>query len=239
MNKLWAVVTCMSRLRHIKTTLGSVTKQPNVHCLLVDYNCPDRSGDWVEKYHPEASVLRVQARDKLCGRPLFNKSVALNAGAEYAFSHGATHIVFTDADTIIQDLNWVYQNLRDDEFMIPDHRYSDLGLYGFLVVPRDGFIQSGKFDEEILGYGVEDIDMRLRLYYVSKLKYRKIPVCLGKSIPHNDHLRTRNYREKCKENSQRSNIVRMHTHFRDLGIDLEEKYQDPQEIKIIRELSGS
>lgn len=238
MNKLWAVVTCMGRLSHVKASIASVSQYTGVQYLLVDHECPDKSGDWVEQYHPEASVLRIKARDRVGGRPLFNKPVALNAGADFAFSHGATHILFVDADTIVQDLSWVLTHLSDDHFMIPDIRANDMGLYGLLVVPKAGFERSGRYDENLLGYGVEDIDMRLRLYYHAKLGFNKIPVRIGRSIPHHDRMRTLHYRETQKEVTQRNNMVRMHDNFRSLGISLEDKYEDPAERQVIKELAG-
>lgn len=227
----------MGRLSHIKLTIDSVLNASKIQYLLVDYECPDRSGNWVEKYKPRANVLRMKALGRMGGKPLFNKSIALNYGARSAFSWGASHVLFIDADTVANDLSWT-ENILNDTFYIPDHKINDIGLYGMLLVPKAGFEKSGGYDESMTGYGVEDIDMRLRLYYLSKLKFSKVSQLIGHSIPHSDMLRTKFYGEKKKEITQRNNILRMHDNFKTLNIPLEELYKDPVQMSIIKELSG-
>jgi hypothetical protein len=41
--------SCMGRLEHLKRTLPLSLSHECAEVLLVDYSCPDRSGDWAEK----------------------------------------------------------------------------------------------------------------------------------------------------------------------------------------------
>ena len=49
-----AIVTCKGRLEHLKQTLPLLMAMPDSEVIVVDYDCPDRSGDWVRAEHPGA-----------------------------------------------------------------------------------------------------------------------------------------------------------------------------------------
>lgn len=45
MESLTFVVGCKGRLSHLKMTLPILAKFPNASCIVVDFDCPEKSGD--------------------------------------------------------------------------------------------------------------------------------------------------------------------------------------------------
>ena len=76
MQLLSYITTCKGRLSHLQQTLPRIADQPHVECIVVDYGCPERCGDWVEAHHPNVMVVRTGPTEG------FNASRARNAGAE-------------------------------------------------------------------------------------------------------------------------------------------------------------
>ncbi len=72
------VTTCKGRLEHLRATLPHLMDLPDCEVVVVDYDCPERSGDWVRAEYPSAIVAKVEAS------PLFNVSHARNVGAAAA-----------------------------------------------------------------------------------------------------------------------------------------------------------
>lgn len=198
---IWAIVPCMGRLSHLRRTLPPLLRQPGLRYCLVDYACPDRCGDWVRlRYPDEARRGRIVVEAVRSAR-YFNRSRALNRGAARALREGARFLCFLDADTRVRGgfLLWLRRHVRDDRFLIAGPRGGVChvrGTGGTLVVPAREFERSGGYDESFEGWGVEDTEMRLRLYFVNGLDFGEIPVRFLRPISHPDRLRTRFYRVK-------------------------------------------
>src|SRR5438128_5771015 len=75
MPQLTFVTVCMGRVAFLKQTLGRMIGQLDSACILVDYSCPERAGDWAEQAHPSVQVLRLP------GHTTINIGAARNAGA--------------------------------------------------------------------------------------------------------------------------------------------------------------
>lgn len=43
------VTTCRGRLAHLRRSLPTFVAQPDAEVVVVDYDCPERSGEWVEQ----------------------------------------------------------------------------------------------------------------------------------------------------------------------------------------------
>lgn len=187
------VVTCMGRLAHLKETFEAF-----IHpCVVVDYSCPDRSGDWVEEQG--GIVVRVP------GETHFHKTRALNAGAQRAIQLGATQLAFLDADTRVQTgfLGQVWD--KTTCLIAPP---GNPALVGVLVMPTEDFLRVKGYDEGYQGWGCEDLDMRLRLH-LSGSVFGYLSTTSLSSIPHTDDLRTRNYAVKNHMISRAVNAIRM------------------------------
>lgn len=183
----------MGRLPHLKETFEAFPKP----CVVVDYSCPDHSGDWAEEQG--AVVVRVT------GETHFHKTRALNAGAQRAIKLGATQLAFLDADTVV---NPGFLGLVLDKttswIAAPGHP----ALVGILVTPTEDFLRVKGYDEGYRGWGCEDLDMRLRLH-LSGSVFEYVPTVVLSSIPHNDDLRTQNYVVKNHMISRALNAIRM------------------------------
>lgn len=182
---LHTVVTCMGRLSHLQATLPAFPKP----CVVVDYSCPDRSGDWSEG-QPGVTVVRVP------GQAYFHKTLALNAGIADALAKGAEYLCFLDADTLVDPrfLPEVLPRLKPGHCLIAPSGSDQ--LVGVLVAHREDIARSGGFDESYKGWGVEDLDMRLRLRVLAGCSFERLPDGLLSSIKHTDALRTSNYQVK-------------------------------------------
>ena len=70
--------------------LGPMLDQPDVSCVVVDYSCPDRSGDWVETHYPTSRVVRVPDQNGSTRPP---RNSARHADAPW--------IGFVDSDVVL------------------------------------------------------------------------------------------------------------------------------------------
>lgn len=183
----------MGRLAHLKETFAAFPKP----CVVVDYSCPDRSGDWAEEQG--AAVVRIP------GETHFHKTRALNAGAQRAIELGATQLAFLDADTIVNPGFVDY--VRGKTTSLICHPWHP-PLVGVLITPTEDFLRVKGYDEGYRGWGCEDLDMRLRLH-LSGSVFEYLPSTDLSSIQHNDELRTQNYVVKNHMISRALNAIRM------------------------------
>jgi hypothetical protein len=56
------ITTCMDRLEFLKQSLPMMLAQPASECVVVDYSCPQRCGEWVEREYSAATVMRAHHR---------------------------------------------------------------------------------------------------------------------------------------------------------------------------------
>ena len=59
MTTIACVITCKGRLHHLKQTLPLIVAMGTSEVIVVDYGCPDGTGDWVEANFPGVTVVRV------------------------------------------------------------------------------------------------------------------------------------------------------------------------------------
>jgi glycosyltransferase involved in cell wall biosynthesis len=180
MAKLCTVTSCKGRLDHLKQSLPRMAGQPGVSSVVVDFSCPQETGDWVETNFPKVRVVRVE------GEPLFSRSRSRNLGAAVA---DAEWLAFVDADVIL-DPAFAKKVLP---LLKPGHYYrahpiSDL-LYGFIIVRRADFEAAGGYDEIYEGWGAEDIDL-MDAFDAAGLRQAYFPGELLLAIPHSNEMRT-------------------------------------------------
>jgi hypothetical protein len=216
---IWVVVTCMGRREFLKTTAPGLLAQQEIYYCLVDYSCPEGSGDWFAGHFASEIRDRRAAVVRVEHRPYFEKSKALNAGARRAVDGGAQFLCFLDVDTVgLQGLgSWLSQHVREDRFLIagssPDG--GDVAsLTGLLVAPAAAFVASGGYDEEMIGWGAEDIDMRLRLHLKEKMRYSRVPLQFLSYLDHDNDLRAKHYNLPLSESNAR-NVARARAHVRE------------------------
>lgn len=177
------ITTCKARLHHLKETLPLMAGQQPDELIVVDYSCPEQTGDWVEAEFPQAKVVRVP------GEQGFNLSKARNHGAAAAASEW---LFFLDADlrpapTMVSSLR---KGIEPGKFYLALLRAGSdpWELHGSFCCRREDFLAAGGYDEVIAGWGYEDLDLyeRLKLLGIEQSHYAKE---LASSIPHDDSER--------------------------------------------------
>ena len=181
MTTLTYITTCKGRLSHLRQSLPLAHGQPAVDCIVVDYGCPERSGDWVESNFPGVTVVRSGPTDG------FNASTARNLGAAAART---PWLGFFDADVLL-DRSFsvaVVPKLKPGNFYRSHHVTSQ--TWGSIICHSDDFKRIGGYDEAFTGWGGEDDDLiaRLKLGGVRPVDF---PAALLGEITHSDQLRTR------------------------------------------------
>lgn len=177
------ITTCKGRLHNLKRTLPEFLKQENAEVIVVDYDCPDGTSEYVSGCHP--SVREVVATDK----PSFNASHARNLGAAQACGD---FLVFLDADVVV-----TANFLANIDSKISSHSFALFGppaqnsLRGSCVVSRETFERIGGYDELLSGYEGEDLDLYMRLRLIGAKKVLLDPIIVREVIEQSMEERVR------------------------------------------------
>jgi len=174
--------------------------QADAACVVVDYGCPDRSGDWVARECPAARVVRVP------GAEGFNPSHARNLGVAAA----ETDIVcLVDADTVVGPgfVEAVTAAFDRRAFYVPEPLSGDLA--GTVVCDRAAFRFVDGYDEACSGWGGEDIDLYDRFVFHG-LARRTFPAAMLSALPHDDAERTAHHVVRDKHLSNSANLIYSH-----------------------------
>jgi len=176
------VTTCRGRLFHLRETLPSFVRQPDAAVIVVDYGCPDASGDWVEANFPQVEVVRSAES------PRFELARARNLGAARVRS---PWMCFIDADTRVADdfSERVGPLLHDGRFY---HAGLRLETFGTCICATADFERVGGYDEVIQGWGNEDQDFYARLL-LAGVGYGTFPGDALSATSHADSQRVAHY----------------------------------------------
>jgi len=147
---------------------------------VVDYSCPDRSGEWVEEHAPQAQVVRID------GQKYFNLSAARNAGAH---AGKAPWIFFLDVDKQLDEklITDIRPRLESGSFYSFETANIHSNLAGSCICSRLDFEQIGGYDDIFQGWGWEDIDLYLRLKHKG-LRHQALPGDFIAEIEHSELL---------------------------------------------------
>lgn len=177
------VTSVKGRLEHLKQALPTWLEVPNTRCVVVDYSCPERSGDWVEASFPEVQVVRARRQ------PRFRWAHAQNLGAAVVTT---PWICFVDCDVKVvpREFALFLGQIRPGNFYCVLDRAE--GIAGTLVCAREDFQAVGGFDEVIFGYGLPDLDFWEALD-ILKRDGLLLPKHVLHHIDHDDVSRVRFY----------------------------------------------
>jgi hypothetical protein len=180
MAQLTFVTVCMGRLAFLRQTLGRMAAQPDCATVLVDYSCPEHSGDWAEANVPAVRVVRVP------GRSTISVSAARNAGAAVVTT---PWICFVDADIVLNPAfaPTVLPQVRPGTFYRPHPER--MGVVGTFLVTREDFARAGGYDEVLRCYGEDDYDLYDALRFAG-VHQRRYPSALVTHLDHGHDLRT-------------------------------------------------
>jgi glycosyltransferase involved in cell wall biosynthesis len=215
--KLTLVAGCKGRLASLRvslpTWLGVLERLGGGKVVVVDYDCPDRSGEYAESLgDPRLSVVRVT------DRPSYNPAAARNAGARFALKEEAEPgwIMFIDADVSLSgEFASVVRGLSPGAFYHADQKST--GTVGtFLLHSADAraawtdaageFSPAGGFDETFEGWGWEDVDFYETLRLLG-LREATFPHQLLSHLDHPDTERTRFASEKDLKRNALTNMA--------------------------------
>lgn len=192
-----AVTTCMGRLNHLDTTLPLMLKEFE-EVIVVDWSCPQKSGDWAEK--EGARVIRHP------GEKLWNASKARNLGARAVKSRS---VCFLDADTMVMPgLRVEIESLLNLSTMVIASRNAEnidvANLNGFIAVDIGHFWGVKGYNETLEGYAIEDGYLRAQLCLERGLKVARVsPNALG-AIRHSDEMRAQFQKESIQVTARRN-----------------------------------
>lgn len=191
------VTTCRGRLNQLRKSLPSFVRQPDAAVVVVDYGCPDGSGDWVEANFPTVEVVRSPESQR------FEAARARNLGAARART---PWICFIDADMeAANDFSArVKPLLKPGRFYHPGFRH--LATFGTCICAAKDFVRIGGYDEVIQGWGNEDQDFYARLL-LSGVGYSTFPNDTIKANDHADGQRVTHYEVKDRWVSESINHV--------------------------------
>lgn len=177
------IVTCKGRLVHLAQTLPLFRTLPDCEVILVDYGCPDKSGDWAAAHFHDVKVVRVD------DDPGFNPSRARNIAAR---GSNADYLFFIDADIKVQPsvMIAIGAAVTPETYATIDATGHGDDLRGTCIVPRRKFEAVGGYDELLTNYGMEDTELYARLSDYGCADAFIAPDGFA-AIPHGDELRTR------------------------------------------------
>jgi hypothetical protein len=193
-DNLTLVTTCKGRLHHLKQTLPHMIALNASAVIVVDANCPDGTGSWVEQNWPQAMVVRDRAPG------YFNLSHSRNIGAANARTDW---IFFIDADIMLREnfSSWIADTKKDPEpsfYIAGDvNGLRDVNSWGSVIVPRKAFELAHGYDSEFRGWGGEDDDLYWKLERLGLCR-KTYPGDSVNAIQHTDQERTKFNRIKNK-----------------------------------------
>jgi len=161
------ITACKGRLDHLKRSLPAMLAQGG-EVIVVDYSCPEGTGDFVAREYPAAKLVRVE------GEKGFSNWKARNRGAEVATGE---ILLFCDADTILAKgaIEKLGQELpprtfghftrhSTEKFNRKQSRIANNQLRGFHVIRAGLFRGLGGYDEVPEGYAAGgDTDLEERM----------------------------------------------------------------------------
>ena len=189
------ITTCRGRLDHLKVSLPRMIAQAAREVIVVDYSCPEGTGEFVAANYPAARVVAVP------GQEHFSNWRARNAGAAAATGDV---LVFVDADTILAEgaidgLDARFPQRAYGFFLRKVSRAFNRDgpklalnqLKGFHVVPRQAFRRIGGYDEVLEGYAAgADTDLEERLSMLGLKREALDPSIVESVIEHDIASRT-------------------------------------------------
>jgi len=191
------VTTCRGRLRHLQRSLPTFVAQPDAEVVVVDYGCPEQSGDWAVQAYPKVKVVRAG------GVPRFELSRARNLGAAAATS---PWLCFVDADIELR-LDFVE---RVRPLLEPGCFYQakprTIETWGTSISARTDFERVGGYDEVLQGWGKDDDYYYARLV-LAGVRHCAFPGELLVPMSHDDAQRVESYELKDRWLSESINHV--------------------------------
>jgi MoaA/NifB/PqqE/SkfB family radical SAM enzyme len=166
---------CMGRLHHLKQTvlqnLAWNADHPSLEFVLLDYSSPDEMGSWVEAELGEQLRSGRVVYYRFDDAQFFSYTHSRNMAARLCSGEIICNI---DADNLTgpRFAQYIDRQMKDNDLLvgcdvvngafsvIPD----DSGFTGRMAVLRRLFLEAGGYDEDMVAWGYEDLDLYSRLH---------------------------------------------------------------------------
>lgn len=182
------VTGCKGRLRFIQEAMPTWLAIPGLQIVVVDYDCPERVGDWAEQVGRETGRVRVV---RVGPRPVFSPSEMRNCGVAAVTT---PWLFLVDSDVCLKPA--VVGLLRSP---VPGRYYrvpgSEEGIAGTLLTETEVFRRIEGYDEAYESFGHEDIDLVNRMDLVGS-SLEPLDKSVLRHIPHGDELRVQFFEVK-------------------------------------------
>lgn len=192
------LTTCKGRLAFLEQTVPTWLEMTPFDVLVVDYGCPDKSGDWACHQGPRVAAVNVTTYDAEAAEHVepryFNRAKALQAGLTVLAERKVKRVLIMDADArILSPVNFTGD---DDEIRFVRPAPGRRDLTGLLAASLERVLRVGGPNDKMEGWGVDDIDLRLRLYLRERVKVTFFGDATFEAIAHDDAIRVEHYEEK-------------------------------------------
>lgn len=198
---LTIISACKGRLPYLRQALPTWLSLGDTRIVLVDYDCPDKSGDYAQQLSDRITVVRTGPR------PEYNPAAAKNLGATAALKlpQPSEWLLFLDAEVCVApSFLDVVRSATEAYYYHASERRT--GLHGSFLVHRSAFERTQGFDETYRAWGWEDTDFYEQLHFAGA-QDATFPVDLLSHLPHDDATRTRFYADKSLARSLRLNMA--------------------------------
>jgi len=179
------VVACMNRGYHLQITLPGFLALPFVNeVIVVDYNSKEPFSRSCTTTDDRLRIQRVE------GAEFWSLSRAYNLGI--ALARYST-VFKVDADMFIDNRLFLLSlDLLSDGVFISGNPF---GIGGPLLVSKGDFERSGCYNQNLLGWGFEEVDLYRRLRE-NGVRQKIFQGSLFRTIPHDDSQRNSSFGEK-------------------------------------------
>lgn len=193
-------VSCKGRLHHLRETLPrnlfDNADYPSLELVVLDYNSTDGLSDWMQRnlssYMDAGRVSYFRSRHPKFFNISHAKNLALRLakgdiiGIVDADNFTGKGYAYYLADNVQPGTFLVGCRMQENSFQPAD----DEGCVGRFALRREAFYEIGGMNEELVGWGYEDIDFYSRLMAKGH-RCRSLPHQYTTCIPHTDAERSR------------------------------------------------
>lgn len=183
------VTTCVSRWRFLEQSYGTWGRHLSVAEVLcvTSRDCPDLTGIRASQVGMRVQYVDLGRDSRGC--PLFHKTRLLNEGVR-CLQGSYDWLLLLDADTLVgRGFGEELHRVSAGQFGFCESPLTKRDLAGVLLVRTEDWDRVGGMDEGFVGWGAEDLDLRLRLRYQAGLEYVRLGTDYVQPLAHSDELR--------------------------------------------------
>ncbi|MCA0303887.1 MAG: SPASM domain-containing protein [Proteobacteria bacterium] len=182
--RLSLFTVCMGRRHHLQQTLAKNmawnADHPSLEFVILDYGSPDDVGPWLQaEFAPELASGRL-VYYRYDHAQFFSFSHSRNMAARLCRGEVIGNV---DADNFTGPgyARYIDEQMQDKDLLVgcdfADGVFSpivgDHGWTGRMATRRQAFLDSGGYDEDMVAWGYEDLDLYNRMW---QRKYRCTPI---------------------------------------------------------------